>query len=269
MVLNACYPNGKLFCQLVEAMEGVIDECIFTLNRGGIQISRLDTNQVVMVDLMLPRDSFLRYSLTGNTEMEVGVNVGTMKKVLQWMSEDSMDIKVVNRKITFSQKRQGPFPEEREVVVPTCDVNVDEEAQPPETDYTSKVSFSSALFSRILKSHMQHHDTVGLTIEKTKFILDLNNHHHINGRTVLRRQTAGGTLGPNSSGLMIEKRGRRAVSQLLPTTQFRKFGGASDLSGTVEISLAGGESAAKVQFNVRDDGGRLAFYLAPKIETTD
>ena len=69
---------------------------------------RLDNHQVVMVDLWLPKESFLRYNLRcKDDEQEVGVSIPQLKKVLSWMTADPMEIHAVNKKVKLTQKRAG------------------------------------------------------------------------------------------------------------------------------------------------------------------
>ena len=61
-----------------------------------------------MVDLWLPKESFLRYNLRcKDDEQEVGVSIPQLKKVLSWMTADPMEIHAVNKKVKLTQKRAG------------------------------------------------------------------------------------------------------------------------------------------------------------------
>lgn len=263
MVLDATYTDGTLFRSLMGAMQELIDECLITVSKAGLRISRLDKDQVVMVDLWLPRESFLRYSFRHNeTEQEFGISVKELKKVMTWMTADAVQIKANVRDLVFTQKQAGVY-SERTLQLP-CIANVshEEEAQPPAQDYQATASFSNQLFSKLLRSHMENHDTVALTIEKTKFSFELNGHEQINGKTTLHRSTDH----PDNPVLKIETKIPK-VRQLMATAHFKKFAAASDLASSVEIQMVGGEDPMKVNFHVGDDSGYLAFYIAPKIET--
>jgi len=263
MPLTATFTDGTLFRSILTAIQEIIDTCLITVSKEGLRISRLDENQVVMVDLWLPRENFLRYGFKySEDEEEVGVSIKELKKLMTWMTSDPVEIKTGKKIISFTQKGSGVY-SERTLRLPLLeDVSRDEEAQPPDQDYNGKATFSNALFSGILKSHMENHDTVAITLTKQTFTLELNGHESMNGKTTLHRTTDD----PDNPALKI-KTTEDKLRQLLPTSQFKKFSAASDFARTVDISLVGGEDPVKVSFNIGDDDGYLAFYVAPKIET--
>jgi len=257
MVLTATYPDGKLFYNLVASMDGMIDECLFTITVDGIRISRLDNHQDVMVDLWLPKESFLRYNLQRkDDEQEIGVSIPQLKKVLSWITEDPMEIHARDKKVKFSQKLTETY-EEKSVEMPTVDFDRSGEVQPSDQPYDSCATFSNSLFSTLLRINMENHDTVALTITETTFVIELQGNEHLNDVKTLHRFTAD----PN---LKINTRVPE-VRQLLPTNLFKKFGHASGICNTVDISMMGEEKAVKVSFNI-DDTGYFSFYIAPKIE---
>jgi proliferating cell nuclear antigen PCNA len=263
MVLHATFTDGTLFRSILNAIQEIIDTCLITVSKAGLRISRLDENQVVMVDLWLPRECFLRYQFKfAEDEQEVGVSIKELKKLMTWMTADPVEIHIVQKTISFTQKGAGVY-SERTLRLPLIeDVSRDEEAQPPDQDYNGKATFSNSLFSGLLKSHMENHDTVAITLTKNTFTFELAGHEQINGKTTLNRTTDD----PDNPALKIITKERK-LRQLLPTSQFKKFSSASDFARTVDISLVGGEDPVKVSFNIGDETGYLAFYVAPKIET--
>lgn len=265
MVLDATYTDGSLFRSLMASMEGIIDTCLITVSKAGLRISRLDENQVVMVDLWMPRESFLRYGFRhGEEEEEFGVSIKELKKLMTWMDASPVEVHARQTNLTFTQKRLGVY-SERKLRLPVLeDVSREAEAAPPEQDYLGKATFSNKLFSGILRSHMENHDTVALTLHKTSLTLELAGHEQINGKTTLHRTTPNPD---NPNSLKIQLRDTNRIRQLLPTSQFKKFGVASEIASTVDISLVGGEDPVRVSFNIGDSNGYLAFYIAPKIET--
>jgi len=263
MVLHAKFTDGKLFQAILTAIQDIIDTCLITVSKRGLQISRLDENAVVMVDLWLPRESFLEYKFTcKENEQEVGVSIKELRKLMSWMTADPVEIHVKHKVMIFTQRGAGVY-SERTLRLPLIeDVSRDEEAQPPDQDYIGKATFSSTLFAGILKSHMENHDTVALSLTKDTFTLELAGHEQLNGKTTLHRTTDD----PDNPSLRIHTK-KRTIRQLFPTSQFKKFSAASDFARTVDIALVGGDNAVKVSFNIGDEAGYLAFYVAPKIET--
>jgi len=267
MVLRADFTDGKLLQSILTAIQEILDTSLITVSKRGLQISRLDVNAVVMVDLWLPAESFLEYNYThSEDEKEVGVSIKELRKLLSWMTANPVEINIQPKTMIFTQRGAGVYAE-RTIRLPLIeDVSRDEEAQPPQQEFTGKATFSSSLFSSLLKSHMERHDTVALTLTKETFTLELSGHEALNGKTTLHPTTDD----PDNASLQIEiDDDAEQLRQLFPTSQFRKFSAASDFARTVDISLVGGDNAIKVSFNVGDDGGYLAFYVAPKIETEE
>jgi len=265
MVLDATWQDGSLFRSLMASMEGIIDTCLITVDKRGLRISRLDENQVVMVDLWLPKNGFLRYGFNSkDDEEEYGVSIKELKKLMSWMDASPVEIHARQNMLTFTQKRLGVYSEKKLRLPILQDVSREAEAAPPEQDYKGKATFSNKLFSGILRSHMENHDTVALTLAKTSMTLELAGHEQINGKTTLHRTTPNPD---NPNNLQIRLNQSEKIRQLLPTNQFKKFSAAADIASTVDLSMVGGEDPVRVSFNIADSGGYLAFYIAPKIET--
>ncbi len=74
------HPSAKSFMTILEALGNIVDEALLNFSEGGISVKALDPAQVALIDIQIPRDSFVTYEIKG--ELSVGVNLANLLKTL-------------------------------------------------------------------------------------------------------------------------------------------------------------------------------------------
>jgi len=265
MSFKGTYTDGKQFRALITAIAPVIEKCIITVNTSGMYISRIDEQSVIMIDMFLPKDQFLSFSLRGSGELTTGIDVKGLKKLLLWMTPDPLTFHFKRNSIVLTQKRAGLF-DERELVLKRFDVDQEGEADAPDKEFKGAATFSTAVFNKIVSSHVNKdfNTSIGLVLERTKFSFELTGGEKVNGKTTLKRTTDD----PDDlNQLQIDILGKtRKIKQSIATGQMMKFTQCSELGGRVKIEMAGADNPIKITFEIGDDrDGYLSFLVAPQI----
>lgn len=100
-VASLRYPDAKVFREIVSALAEILDEALIVLESGGLRVSGMDPAKVAYIEVNIPRDSFLEYSLEGD-RFEIGVNAGLLEDMLRRTRKgDPISIKANDESVVF------------------------------------------------------------------------------------------------------------------------------------------------------------------------
>jgi len=271
MVIAATFPDGKEFYRLIDAMSALLDDIHLIISKDGLRIATLDNDHIVMVDLWLPKDSFLKYNYRNKQETKAGLSLRKLKKTLVWATVEPLQLSFLPRSVKFSQNNADGVT--KEIEQSYVDIEQEKSSGTPQVDWLAEVTCSSYIFSNTIKCSDNVHDTINLTVKPRSFELEIKGNDYINGKVILNKKTQTGTPegpepGQQTCQLQIETK-EKNISQLFSIKFFRYFVGAAELSSKVQLSMHGEDKPIKVCFPLNDSDGYLAFFLAPKVSSDD
>lgn len=73
------FDNAKVFKDCIDALVTLIDEGEFDITNDGMKLRAMDPSQIAMVDFVLPKSAFEKYSI--ENEMKIGLNLEDLSKI--------------------------------------------------------------------------------------------------------------------------------------------------------------------------------------------
>ncbi len=88
------FSDARLWRYMVASIEKIIDEGVFVATQEGLSLRALDTSRVAMVDLFYPSDAFQEYEVEGE-EAEFGVSFNILAKILRRAQKtDELELRI-------------------------------------------------------------------------------------------------------------------------------------------------------------------------------
>lgn len=118
--------NPKILKGIIEALEGIIDECNFIITKEAFIVEMMDPSRVCMIRLVLKSGDFDEYKIT--EEATIGLNLNDFEKVLKRSSpKDSVELsyKEKEQRLKIKMKREGRE-RPRTFTLSTIDVDVED-----------------------------------------------------------------------------------------------------------------------------------------------
>lgn len=239
--------DARAWRYVVSAISKVIEEGVFVIDEGGLKLRAMDPSHVVMVDMLFPPESFEEFSVKGR--VEVGVNFDDLGKVLRRAAKDDKLVLEASEgkcSIVFEGKSVRRF------VLPSLSLTA-EELPEPRLEFKAKVRMLSDVFRDMVKDLEPIGDVVELVISER-------------GLSAIAKSDVGEaevTLSMESGSLLdlsVEEEARASYS----LDYFSDMIAASQAADVVNLQLSS-NMPVKVEYEL-PQGGRLAFYVAPRIE---
>ncbi len=235
---------------MIASIEKILDESVFLATQEGLSLRALDTSHVVMVDLFYPVDAFSEYEVEGD-EALFGVSFGMLSKVLRRArKDDALELKVDESSIEVSLIGRGI----RRFRIPQISLTV-ERLPEPKISYTVEARLMSTTFREAVKDLEPIADTVTLQA------MDDGDTFIMRGQGDIASGEAEFSL---SRGSLLDYRVESPDKASYTLEYFTYMNQAAQAAEIVAVRYS---ADAPVRIDVEyQDGGRLTFYVSPRID---
>jgi len=241
------FSDARIWRYMVASIEKIIDEGVFVATPEGLSLRAMDTSRVVMVDLFYPASSFIDYNVEG--EKEFGVSFSVLTKILRRArKEDELVLEVEGNRVIVKLKSRG----ERVFRIPQILLTY-EKLPEPKIQFTVKARMLGSTFRDVMKDIELISESV--TLRATENVL------YLTGRSDIASVEA--ELSPER-GSLIELTVDSNDKATYSIEYFTQMSSAAQAADGVVIQYAE-DAPARVDFEYLG-GGRLTFYVSPRIE---
>ncbi|MEM3386053.1 MAG: proliferating cell nuclear antigen (pcna) [Nitrososphaerales archaeon] len=234
---------------VAKAVSTLVEEATFEASAEGISFRAMDPSHVALIDLFWPNSAFERYEC--DKQFRFTVRVAEFSKLLgRADAKDSVEVSSSDEgrlTIKFSNSYTREF---------TINL-VESTAQPtplPKITFNAKLLMTSSTFQQILSdiSVVSDHITIEASKDKVSFA----------GRS--EQGSASATLDRRSPEVLEltlnePSKATYSIDYLLNITK----AAASNQPMTLEYST---KMPLKLEFKLGEQGGKIGFYLAPRVE---
>ncbi len=234
---------------VAKAVSTLVEEATFEASAEGISFRAMDPSHVALIDLFWPNSAFERYEC--DKQFRFTVRVAEFSKLLgRADAKDSVEVSSSDEgrlTIKFSNSYTREF---------TVNL-VESTAQPtplPKITFNAKLLMTSSTFQQILSdiSVVSDHITIEASKDKVSFA----------GRS--EQGSASATLDRRSPEVLEltlnePSKATYSIDYLLNITK----AAASNQPMTLEYST---KMPLKLEFKLGEQGGKIGFYLAPRVE---
>ncbi|RLF24543.1 MAG: proliferating cell nuclear antigen (pcna) [Thermoprotei archaeon] len=248
MTLKLIFSEAKQWKYLVDTLSRLIDEASFIATPEGLRLRALDPSRIAMVDFVMPSEAFEEYLCDG--EVRIGVNFDEFKKIMKRGSaKDKLELEVSEErrlKVRFRGRAVRTFS------LPILELGA-EELPTPRISFTVEAKLLS--------------DAVKDAIKDAEIVSDYVKFETGEECLLMKASSDRGSVEvefTRDSGSLIEidiKEPSYAAYSLDYLSDMMK---AYQLSDILTIEYATNKPLA-LTFDL-PGGGRLTFYLAPRME---
>ncbi|KAL6777739.1 PCN1B [Auxenochlorella protothecoides x Auxenochlorella symbiontica] len=259
-MFEARLAQGALLKKVVEAIKDLIEDANFDCNSSGFSLQAMDSSHVSLVALSLRADGFEHYRCDRNVSM--GMKLASLSKILKCANgDDAITMKSEDNGDTITFMFESPEQERlSEFDLKLMDID-SEHLGIPDNEYDATVKLPAAEFQRIVKDLSTIGDTVEISV--TKDAVKFGTTGDIGNANIMCRQNKAADKPDESTEIDINE----AVSLTFALRYLNSFAKATPLSTHAVLKLSK-ELPILVEYHI-PEVGRLAFYLAPKIEDED
>lgn len=242
------YSEAKEWKTIIEAIAVLIEEASLVITPEGVKLRALDPSRTAMIDLSIPKEAFEDFSC--EEEVRVGINFDDMKKILKrCKKDDKIEYDVAGGKVRVKIIGKAT----RQFILPLIDIGG--EALPtPKVVFTVKAKLSS--------------DALDEAVRDAEVIADAVKFEATEEALILKALSDKGDLevrfGKESEALFEYEVQEGAVASYSLDYLADIVKKAAKISDIVSIEFATNKPIA-LTFEI-PHGGRLAYYLAPRIE---
>jgi proliferating cell nuclear antigen len=243
--------DAKLLRDMTTAISILVDEATFKIDPEGIKLRAMDPSRVAMVDFEWPKTVFDEYECTEPTKM--CINISELLKLLRRAGKDefvelSLDEKTGRLQVKITGKYTRNF------TMPTLEAS-EEEVPTPKITFNVKAKVTTDGLTRAIEDAQLVSDHVRIEADNEKLVFHAAG--DLMGATI--------SLQKGSDALLdLEvKEPSKATFSLSYLSEIVKAASATADIATLEFST---DMPTKIDFQQAKEG-KLAFYLAPRIET--
>lgn len=242
---------------MVEAIKDLIDDANFDCNSSGFSLQAMDSSHVSLVALSLRADGFEHYRCDRNISM--GMKLANLSKILKCAgNDDTITMRSEDNGDLITFVFEAPNAERlSEFELKLMDID-SEHLGIPDNEYDATVKLPSAEFQRIVRDLSTIGDTVEISV--TKDSVKFGTTGDIGSASIMCRQNKTADKPDESTEIDITE----PVALSFALRYMNSFAKATPLSTHTVLKLSK-ELPVVVEYHI-PEVGRLAFYLAPKIE---
>ncbi|MCE4601408.1 MAG: DNA polymerase sliding clamp [Desulfurococcales archaeon] len=251
VVATLRYPDSKSFREFVEALSKILDEARFEIGRDGVRVAGMDPAKIAYIEIWMPQDSFLEYSIDETREsVYMGVRLESLVNALKKGKKgESVLFKVSDDKI-FIQVESAVV---KRFLLPNIEVFIDV----PE-NLTLEHDVEASVIAEAVKRAIKDVEVVGKDVEfeaeEGKLVIRAKAETRARVEAVLQE-------GVSSALLFLEVR-KPSVS-VYEVSYLKNVLNLTKIAEAVDIKFSS-ERPLEMVFK-SPDGSRVRYLLAPSI----
>jgi proliferating cell nuclear antigen len=242
--------DAKFFKSCMDAIVNLVDEGSFEVSKSGLHLRTMDPSQIAMVDFTMAGDAFKKLSVDGPATL--GINLIDLSKILSRARPSEKLSLVLDEKEANKLSLEFLGANKRTFKLPLLDLAVSSPKE-PKIPFDAHVKMRGGAFKELLKDASLLSSHVSLEITSDKLFLEA---HGDSGD--LKAETEKG-----SSDIVELKSGAKARA-MFPFEYLDDMTRACPDDETLSIEL---KSDAPLRLAYSIGGAKLAYYLAPRVET--
>lgn len=243
------FREARLWRYVVAAIAEIIEEGKFRATPDGLSFRALDSSGTAMVELMIPRGAFEEYEVSG--EEAFGVNFEDFSKVVKAAAKgDEMLLETVGGRLGVTFKGHGT----RTFALPNIEIS---EQEVPELalELPVRAKIMPAIFKDVVKEVEMVSDVVKFEVPAEQQAL------HVRGSSDVVQADIELTV---ESGALLEFSAKEPAAASYNLEYLSEMAKVSPVAEGVVLEFGSGVPL-KLLFEL-PQGGRLAFYVSPRLE---
>jgi proliferating cell nuclear antigen len=249
-LFNATVSDARSLRNLMAAISALVEEADFQADPNGIRLRSMDPSHVAMVDFELPSSAFESYSCPQPERIRIGLS-DLLKLLRRAKSDEKLELSYDggSRKLHLSFKGKAL----KRFTLPTLE-HVEEEVPTPNISFNARAKLPSQLLSEAIEDARLISESVRFEVEPGRFVVRSSS------------ELSSASIELSKEGGLIElevKEPSKAAFGLSYLSEMVKAGASTSESVTVELST---DMPLRLNFEP-SGGGKLLYYLAPRIES--
>tara|TARA_B110000467_G_C18268833_1_gene451051 strand:- start:372 stop:1214 length:843 start_codon:yes stop_codon:yes gene_type:complete len=268
--------NPKYFCDVIDAVSGVVSKTNIYVTGEGLKILAMDENRVSFIKLELEKNDFDVFDFSG--VIKLGLDLTEFVKLLKSASGHNslvLTYEDTNPRMVINFKNDGLA---RKYSVSLIDID-EEPPRPTNPDYYMELDISCKLFTNMINSVMvtgseeikfNIKDKKLTTFSKgdiseTEFIFDKDCGYEDETKLKLnlKNRVKNSVIEKKKIYELISCEGD--FSMTVNINMLKKMSRANTIIDTVSINMKYDEPL-RLDYNLNGDGSFIYYYIAPKIE---
>ena len=243
--------DSKFLREMVTAISILVDEATFKIEPDGLKLRAMDPSRVAMIDFELPKTIFEEYVCS--EPMKIGMKISELLKLLKRAGKDeAVELLLDDKTGRLQVKITGKY--NRDFTMPTL-LASEEEVPTPKITFNVKAKITTHGLSEAIEDAGLVSDHVRFEADPEKLVL--NAMGDLMGATITLQKG-------NDALLDLEvKEASKATFSLSYLSEIIKAASATSDIATLEFST---DMPVLIDFQ-QTKGGKLTFFLAPRIET--
>ena len=242
--------DSKFLREMVTAISILVDEATFKIEPDGLKLRAMDPSRVAMIDFELPKTIFEEYVCS--EPMKICMKISELLKLLKRAGKDEAVLLLDDKTGRLQVKITGKY--NRDFTMPTM-VASEEEVPTPKIAFNVKAKITTHGLSQAIEDAGLVSDHVRFEADPEKLVL--NAMGDLMGATITLQKG-------NDAFLDLEvKEASKATFSLSYLSEIIKAASATSDIATSEFST---DMPVLIDFQ-QTKGGKLTFFLAPRIET--
>lgn len=245
----------KLVVQEAPALKAAIDSIVCLVEEGqfdvkgdGLLLKAMDPSQISMISFSMPKAAFIEYNVPEETK--IGVNIGQLAEVLsRGKKGERSELSVEEGRLVikfYGEKHRRMFK------IPLIETG-DRVQREPKIEFKNTAKIRADAFKETLKDAKLISSHVRLQLTEEQFIMDVRGE---NGD--VRAEFEKGS--PDVLELQVKENAKATF----PLQYLEDMVKATSSASVISISL---ETDRPLKLEYEVEGARVAYYLAPRIET--
>lgn len=243
------FGSAKTWRYVISSISKVIDEGVFVFSEDGVKFKAIDPSKIMLIDLFVPKESFTEYEVA--KEEAINVNMEDLAKILKRVTRnDELAIEAKEGGIAVSLIGRGV----RTFLLPSLEASY-EEVPELNLTFTVRAKMSPNTFREIVKELKPIGDTIEFSTKGSEKRMIVRSFSDIVEAKVILSVEDGSLMELEADEDATSAYGIDYLSEITPVTQVAE-----------EFKFEyGSEIPCKLSFAL-PYGGRIVFYIAPRIE---
>lgn len=248
-MFEVVFDNAKVFKDCVDALVTLIDEGEFDITNEGIKLRAMDPSQIAMVDFVLPKAAFEKYSV--ENEMKIGLNLEDLSKITSRVRQgEKLIIKLDKSKSRLELVFRGKSTRKFNISLLDASGMVPKQ---PKIDFDAKVKLSGSLIKEGLKDAALLSAYVVLRADKDGFMITSSGDK---GEVIIEAK--------KDEDVLIEHSVSSESRAMFPLEYLNNLLKNVEADVAVTLNLKN-DTPLKLEYPIAQ--ANVTYYLAPRIES--
>ena len=240
--------EAPAFKSVIDCIASLVEEGQFEIKQDGLQLKAMDPSQISMVSFTMPKTAFVEYSIEEETKL--GIDIGQLSNILS-RGKKSEKVELTTEEGRLVVKFSGEK-HKRTFKIPLIE-GADKVQREPKIEFKSYAKIKADALKETLKDAKLVSSHVRLQLTPQMFIVDVKGE----GGEVRAEFENGGEE-------VSELKTEHLIKATFPLQYLQDMVKATSSSSIVTINL---ETDRPLKLEFETEGAKLAYYLAPRIET--